>query len=120
MINATPAISFYNSLGKKVSSPDVIEPEELRYLILLVSGEDSEENRTFEVIQGRIDAYEYIKSLIISESIDPINSFIMSNLTPLDEAVTIFEFMKYMKESGKITDNSNFDIADYVVEPGED
>lgn len=77
-----------------------------RYLICIKSkyGEDS-----WDFIEGRADAYEYIKDKI--DDIDFETSFIVVSTQKIDDRKSIYSFMNYAK---KFFPDDTFDIDDYV------
>lgn len=103
-----------------------------KYLILL-EGEykkgDGESYRSFEFITGRQAAYDYIKDILenMNDSdfeyvLDVSKSRIISEPpvitkdTPritLSNMLTLYSFMKAMKEKHKIVDESSFSVEDY-------
>lgn len=97
------------------------EPEKT-YLILFegeyVDGDDSMPLKDWAFIIGRQKAYDYIKDLITNEyaNIDVIESKIIvdSDHVKISDHISIYEFMKEMKESEKVIDYTSFDIEDYV------
>ena len=98
------------------------EPDKI-YLVLL-DGVDKDETtkfRDWEFIEGRQKAYDYIKSMIESEylNIDILESKIIVNSekVKIDDGISIYEFMKTMKEKDKIIDYTSFDIEDYYIIP---
>lgn len=96
------------------------EPEKV-YLILL-EGRDTEEDealfREWEFKEGRQQAYDYIKSMLESDYIiiDVMESKIIvsSEKVKVTDGITIYEFMKAMKENDKVIDYTSFDIEDYT------
>jgi hypothetical protein len=104
------------------------EPEKT-YLILIEGEEISnggEPYRDWQIITGRQDAYDYIKNYLESDfvSIDVYKSKIIvsSEKVKVTDGITIYEFMKVMKEKEKVIDYSSFDIDEYIgesVEEGE-
>lgn len=123
-------------------TPEEIEAKEknkngdlYKYLILL-EGEykykDGENYKSFEFITGRQAAYDYIKDILMNMHdsdyeymLDISKSRIISEPpvvtkdTPritLSNMLTVYSFMKIMREKGKITDDSSFDIEDYFDE----
>lgn len=102
------------------------------YLILL-EGEykkgDGESYRSFEFVTGRQAAYDYIKDILenMNDSdfeyvLDVSKSRIISEPpvitkdTPritLSNMLTLYSFMKAMKEKHKIIDESSFSVEDY-------
>ena len=103
-----------------------------KYLILL-EGEyrkgDGESYRSFEFVTGRQAAYDYIKDILenMNDSdfeyvLDVSKSRIISEPpvitkdTPritLSNMLTLYSFMKAMKEKHKIIDESSFSVEDY-------
>lgn len=98
--------------GKKLYSPvRRIKPgEDIKYL-LLVKVPNSDE-RFWEIITGREEAYNYIKNNI--DVIDVDESYIIATKTEvdLDNMHTIYGFVKFVKEKNDIVDE--FDIDDYI------
>lgn len=83
--------------------------EEITYL-LLVKQINSDET-FWEIIKGRVEAYDYIKNNI--DIIDPEQSFIVANNTKinLENMHTLYDFVKYVKKENDIVDE--FDIDDW-------
>lgn len=95
------------------------EPEKI-YLILLDGEEVSNEAtpfRDWQMKEGRQAAYDYIKNMIENEyvNIDIHESKIIvsDNNVKITDGISIYEFMKVMKDSDKVIDYSEFDIEDY-------
>lgn len=94
-------------------------PEERVYLIC-IDGDpyyNSEEDKTYEVhdwglVTGRTDAYEFVKSHVLSfgQNIDFDNSFIMVEGIDLTERRSLVAFMKYCEQFFQ----DGFSIDDYV------
>ena len=97
-------------------SPEPIEVESKPYLLLLsvypVNGEE-QNSRDWTVSIGRQDTYEYLRNMIVSGAIDPNDSFILSGPQPIEDALTVFRFMKIMIDQDKIVEVTGFDINDY-------
>lgn len=102
-----------NLEGKKLISPvRRMKPGENMKYLLLIKTPNSDET-FWEIIEGREEAYEYIKSNI--DIIDPDNSYIIANKLKdinLDNLHTIYNFVKFVKEQNNIVDE--FDIDDYL------
>lgn len=83
---------------------------DIKYL-LLIKVPNSDE-RFWEIIEGRQEAYDYIKNNI--DVIDVDESFIIANKmkeVDLDKLHTIYGFVKFVKQENNIVDE--FDIDDY-------
>lgn len=106
--DAKPAITIEDDPSKKV------------YLILIISnGDDIEDHElnTYEyrdwiISVGRQETYDKLKDYIETNGINPAMSFILSGSTSPENAITVYRFMKTCYESGKVVDNSDFDIDD--------
>ena len=95
------------------------EPEKI-YLILIDGeevGEDGKLFREWEFKEGRQAAYDYIKNILESPyiSVDIMESKIIvsSEKVKVTDGISIYEFMKAMKENNKVIDYTSFDIEDY-------
>ena len=97
------------------------EPEKI-YLILIDGEEiidgDGKKIRDWEFKEGRQAAYDYIKNMIESNYIivDVMESKIIvsSEKVKVTDGISIYEFMKAMKDNNKVIDYTSFDIEDYV------
>lgn len=100
------------------------EPEK-DYLILIEGEnlenerEESKKFRDWVFVTGRQSAYDYIKNLIKSQYaiVDTIKSKIIVNSekVKISDGISIYEFMKLMKENDKVIDYESFDIDDYYT-----
>lgn len=96
------------------------------YLILIEARDlDDGPYRDWEIVEGRQAAYDYIKNYIETDytEVDIINSKIIvsSEKVKVTDGISIYKFMKSMKEKDKVIDYSSFDIEDYLIgdEEGE-
>lgn len=95
------------------------EPEKV-YLIL-IDGVDDEEKpmRDWQFKEGRQEAYDYIKNLLMSQhaiiDVQESRIIVSSEKVKVSDGISIYEFMKAMKESDKVIDYSSFDIDDYLA-----
>ena len=96
------------------------EPEKI-YLILIDGVEVDEYEKPFrdwQIKEGRQAAYDYIKDIIMSEYV-MVNVYeskiiVSSEKVKVTDGISIYEFMKSMKENDKIIDYTSFDIEDYA------
>ena len=104
--------------------------DEKKYLITIIGYEIDNENieyRTWEFIEGRQKAYDFIKDLLIAEPedvgfvMDVMKSKVLldSENFKYSDAPSVFVFMDMMRVSNKIIDESTFDIKDYYYEEEE-
>lgn len=97
------------------------EPEKT-YLILLdgvLTNDEETIFRDWEFKVGRQEAYDYIKDMLQNQYaiINVHNSKIIVDSTEvtIKQGISIYKFMKNMKENEKVIDYSSFDIEDYVT-----
>ena len=91
--------------GKKIN------PEDQKYVILLYPDDDDEERMNWIAVDGRETAYDWIKTMI-GNGYDPDKSIIISETVDLSKALTITEYVKYLKNANLVPDD-DFDIEDY-------
>ena len=96
------------------------EPEKI-YLILIDGEEVDNEStrfRDWETVEGRQAAYDYIKNMLQSEyvliDVHTSKIIVSSEKVKVTDGISIYEFMKNMKENDKVIDYTSFDIEDYV------
>lgn len=95
-------------------------PEERLYLIYYYA-DDPDNNRgekikSFEEIKGRTKIYEFIKNMI--EYIDIHESKVLVETLTLNDAVSVYDFMKVISQ---YYESDTFDIEDYNFgDVGED
>ena len=95
----------------------IVKPEEEKkkdaeekVYIILFSFEDNEgDSNWWQKVTGRTAAYECIKTNIDGCNIH--DSFILVEGLPLERCVSVYEFMRHVKEKGYFEDS--FDIEDY-------
>lgn len=106
---AMPAVTFKD------------DPTMKPYLLLLkLTDSDEQAGDTLWLIRiGRQDTYDYLKDLIKAEAIDLHHSFVMSGNIKFEDAITIFRFMKTMRDDDKVLDGDEyFDIDEYTLGEG--
>ena len=96
------------------------EPEKI-YLILIdgyENDEDAKPYRDWELVTGRQEAYDYIKNMLENEyiiiNVEESKIIVSSENVKITDGVSIYAFMKNMKENDKIIDYTSFDIEDYI------
>lgn len=99
---AIPAIEFFGD-----------NPDEKIYLLILTTNDEDGEGRDWSISIGRQYTYDYLKNLIEAEAIDPNDSFILSGNQKVEDAITIFRFMKMCVDRNKVLETSGFDINDW-------
>lgn len=98
------------------------EPEKI-YLILIDGESRNDDNsgeqyRDWEIVEGRQAAYDYIKGILESEyvivDIKKSKIIVSSDKVKITDGISIYHFMKKMKDSDKVIDYTSFDIEDYL------
>lgn len=116
MINA---IEFVTRDAIQFVGEDPTTKSYLLILTVLNYSDDKDEDledvdiiRDWNVITGRQETYDWLKRMIESGAIDIHRSFVLANGVNLDDAITVYRFMKTCYEGGKVRDKSSFDIDD--------
>lgn len=106
-----------------VEQEEVIAPKEKLYLILKYynSGvEGAEDYRDFEFFTGTTQAlYDHMKTEIeMTDDLDIMRSRVLvdSHNITISHKCSIYVFMKDAKDTGRVVDNTSFDIHDYYYE----
>jgi hypothetical protein len=92
------------------------DPEQKQYIILYTDlgwdevGNEDEFPLRWEAVTGRTQAYENIKDN--ADVIDIDKSIVLAETVAIKDALSVREFMNYLKNSQLIVDE-NFDINDY-------
>lgn len=103
---------FIKEFDKVNETVDPVDPEERQYIIMMscideVSGEDV---YRWEAMQGRSTMYNYIAENEDFLSIDPDHSFIITDNVPFKDALTVRQFVRYVKNKGMFeNDGLEFD-----------
>ena len=83
-------------------------PENKVYLICL----RTEEGDMWDIVEGRLEAWEYIKDKCMYTNVNVEESFILVDTLTLNKRKPIYNFMKYTESMIENTDG--FDIEDHV------
>lgn len=100
MINPikTQVIARINKLtGEEIETPK-------QYLVLLFfdNTENDDEEKTFEIIDGKENTFIYLVQLINGETnVNLLNSRIMSSSLPLDKSITLYSIIRYWLETNE-------------------
>lgn len=98
--------------------PTEDDPDKKIYLVLYqyVDNGDDESNRHWELKQGRQDTFDFLKNLVVSETIDPNNSYILAEMTHMQDMGTVIGFLEAMVDNNLVVnDNDAFDPYDYDI-----
>lgn len=95
--------------GDLFVSADYIKPKKKTYIVLYIgTDEDGNDVKSFEVIVGREETFEFIKGMV--EFIDIHESKVLTDNVTYDKAASVYEFMKYV---ASLLEGNSFDIEDY-------
>ena len=92
------------------------DPDEMKYLLLIKAIEPSNiDDYGYEwfVKSGRQATYDFLKELLTSCIVDVDESFIMAESSTIKSAISIYKFMRNMKDGGKVIENTSFDPDEY-------
>lgn len=112
LIHKTCFIKDYHKVKEEITPVDA---EQRQYIILMSSeDENGDQIYTWEAMTGRTTMYEYIVDNIDELGIDPEKSFILVETVPYKDALTVTEFVKYLKNAEYVPDDG-FDIDEYII-----
>lgn len=103
--------------------------KEKEYLVLMefeFPEEDRENERFFDFITGTTaTVYEYIKNIMYNNNesgLDIMHSYVLvdSPKVSISKKITIYKFMKNAIVTGKVVDESGFDIEEYYYDPEDE
>ena len=84
-------------------------PKKKTYIVLYIgTDEDGKDIKSFEVIEGRKETFDFIKGIV--EYIDIHESKVLTDNVSYSDAASIYDFMKYVSS---IIEEDSFDIEDY-------
>lgn len=109
---------------QKMITIDETMVHEKEYLLLLefILNDDQENERNFEFIRGTTaNVYEYIKNILFDNNVaglDIMHSYVIvdSPKVSISKRITIHKFMKNALVTGKVIDESGFNIDEYYYE----
>jgi hypothetical protein len=115
--------SFTVQKNKVSDTVTPVNAEQQQYVILLYPINDEEYDPIWCSVVGRENAYDIIKSEFPSESYDPDLSFVLVGNVKLDDALSVTEFVNYLKNSNLIPEDDfyieNYKVGDYNGEDEE-
>lgn len=92
----------------KMASVVKQNPDNKVYLICLRTNEGD----MWDIVEGRYEAWEYIKDKCIYHGVNVEESFILVDSLTLPKRKSVYDFMKYTETL--LEDTEGFDIEDYV------
>lgn len=86
------------------------EPIKTYVVLYIGTDENGDDLKSFEVIEGRLETFEFIKGMV--EYLDIHESKVLTGTVGYDKAISVYDFMKYVSS---IIEENSFDIEDYNV-----
>ena len=112
-INKTFTVRKADSVLEEINPTD---PEQRQYVIIMVLDDDINNEDINKYIWasmiGRTTMYEYIKENIEINYINPDKSIILTDNVALKDALSVTQFIKYLK-NGNLVEEDDFDIDEY-------
>lgn len=88
---------------------EIKKPTKKTYIVLYIgTDEEGKDLRSFEVIEGRKETFDFIKGMV--EYLDIHESKVLTDNVAYKDAASIYEFMKYVSS---LLEGESFDIEDY-------
>lgn len=120
-INDSVTVKDYENALDAIT-PDE-DPELRQYVIMMYCDDDVEamgySKYNWASMTGRSMMYDYIKDNIDIMYMNPDKSFILTANVPLKDALSVTQFVDYLK-NGNLVPEDNFDIHDYIVDDVEE
>ncbi|MCM1215952.1 MAG: hypothetical protein NC548_15705 [Lachnospiraceae bacterium] len=109
-INRTVFVREYEKALNEIAP---VDPEKRQYVMLFYDPYGEDHNTEWQSVEGRTAAYNYIKTHI--ELFDPKQSIVLTDNVALKDALTVSQFVKYLK-NGDIIGDDGFDIEDFEMQ----
>lgn len=109
-INKTVFVREYEKALNEIAP---VDPEKRQYVMLLYDPYSEDHNTEWQSVEGRTAAYNYIKTHI--ELFDPKQSIVLTDNVALKDALTVSQFVKYLK-NGDIIGDDGFDIEEFEMQ----
>lgn len=104
---------FIQKGTKYTDEVDPVDPEKKQYIIMM--NNDDGDKYTWAALSGRTEMYRFIVDNIDTLAIDPVNSFVLVETVPYKDALTVEQFVKYLKNMEFVSSNDGFDIDEYII-----
>ena len=110
-VNKTVFIREYSKALREIAPED---PEKRQYVLLLIDPYEEYQCQTeWQALIGRTATYDHIKSM--AGTFDPKKSIVLTENVALKDALTVSQFVKYLKNSDIVKDDG-FNIEDFELE----
>ena len=109
LLNKSVFIKEFDKINKTIAPED---PEDRQYIIMMSCVDDyGDPVYRWEAMTGRTAMYDYIVENQEEIEIDPDNSFILTENVPYKDALTVRQFIRYVKNKGLYA-NDGVDFTD--------
>lgn len=108
--NKTVFIKEYQKVMEEITP---VDPEKRQYIIMMKCCDSDGDYYLWEAMEGRSTMYNYIVDNIDSQNIDPQKSFVLTENVPYKDALTVYQFIQYLKNADLVGDDG-FDIDDWT------
>lgn len=114
-VNRTSDRIFIRDDSKIEKNLNVVDPEQKQYIILYTDAGDEESDAEFvyrwEACIGRTTAYDYIRTN--APIIDIDKSIVLVEDVAFNDALTVRQFVNFLKNSNMVDEYDGFNIEDY-------
>lgn len=113
-INKTFTVKEYSKTLEEINPED---PEQRQYIILMYLDDDIYQEGAgttyaWESMQGRQNMYDYIKTNIGINYMNPDKSIVLTDNVAVKDALTVTQFINYLK-NGNLVPEDDFEIENY-------
>src|SRR5574344_1980193 len=112
-IDLTNKTAFIKEYQKVMEEITPVDPEKRQYIIMMKCCDTDGDFYLWEAMEGRTTMYNYIVDNIDSQNIDPQKSFVLTENVPYKDALTVYQFIQYLKNADLVEDDG-FDIDEWV------
>lgn len=110
LINKTVFIKEYQKVVEEITP---VDPEKRQYIIMMKIINDDMDEYRWEAMEGRSTMYNFIVDNIEDLNIDPENSFVLTENVPYKDALTVYQFIQYLKNAD-LVEEDGFDIDEWL------
>lgn len=112
-VDLTNKTVFIKEYQKVIEEITPVDPEKRQYIIMMKCCDQDSDYYLWEAMEGRSTMYSYIVDNIDSQNIDPQKSFVLTENVPYKDALTVYQFIQYLKNADLVEDDG-FDIDEWV------
>ena len=110
LINKTVFIKEYQKVVEEITP---VDPEKRQYIIMMKNINNDTDEYRWEAMEGRSTMYNFIVDNIEDLNIDPENSFVLTENVPYKDALTVYQFIQYLKNAD-LVEEDGLDIDEWL------